>query len=70
MSFSARVNIRFGQKSGSGYAMRGSPTAVAEQVKAFADAGVTELALNFGKTDPKAVVDDAETFARDVVPLT
>jgi probable F420-dependent oxidoreductase len=70
MSFSARVNIRFGQKSGSGYAMRGSPAAVAEQVKAFADAGVKELALNFGKTDPKAIVDDAETFARDVVPLT
>jgi probable F420-dependent oxidoreductase len=69
MSFSARVNIRFGQKSGSGYAMRGSPAAVAEQVKAFAHAGVTELALNFGKTDPKAVVDDAETFARDVAPL-
>jgi probable F420-dependent oxidoreductase len=70
MSFSARVNIRFGQKSGSGYAMRGSPAAVAEQVRAFADAGVTELALNFGKTDPKGVVEDAETFARDVVPLT
>jgi probable F420-dependent oxidoreductase len=70
MSFSARVNVRFGQKSGSGYAMRGSPAAVAEQVKAFADAGVTELALNFGKTDPKGVVEDAETFARDVVPLT
>jgi probable F420-dependent oxidoreductase len=69
MSFSARVNVRFGQKSGSGYAMRGTPAAVAEQVRAFADAGVTELALNFGKTDARAIVDDAETFAREVAPL-
>jgi probable F420-dependent oxidoreductase len=69
MSFSARVNVHLGQKAGSGYAMRGTPAAVAGQVRAFADAGVTELALNFGKTDPRAVVDAAETFARDVLPL-
>ena len=69
MSFSARVNVRLGQKGGTGYAMRGTPAAVAGQVQAFAAAGVTELALNFGKTDPRAVVDAAETFARDVVPL-
>jgi probable F420-dependent oxidoreductase len=70
MSFSARVNVRIGEKAGPGYAMRGTPAAVAAQVKAWADVGVTELALAFGKTDPRAVAEAAETFARQVLPLT
>ena len=69
VSFSARVNIRLGQAGGTGYVMRGSPDAVAAEVRAFAAVGVTQLALAFGKTDPKAVVEAAERFAREVAPL-
>jgi probable F420-dependent oxidoreductase len=69
VELSARVNIRLGEKGGSGYAMRGSPEQVATEVRAFASHGVTHLALAFGKTDPKAVVDAALRFARDVAPL-
>jgi probable F420-dependent oxidoreductase len=69
VAFSARVNVRLGEKAGSGYAMRGTPEQVATEVRAFASHGVTHLALAFGKTDPKAVVDAALRFARDVAPL-
>jgi probable F420-dependent oxidoreductase len=70
MSYSARVNVRLGEKgSGAGYAMRGTPHDVAAHVKAFADLGVTELALAFGRTEPRAVVAAAEAFAHEVVPV-
>jgi len=67
-SLSARVRVEFETSSG-GYAMRGSPDEIAAEVQAFADLGVTHLALSFGTTDPDEVVERAERFARDVVPL-
>ena len=67
-SLSARVRVEFETSSG-GYAMRGSPDEIAAEVQAFADLGVTHLALSFGTTDPDEVVARAERFARDVVPL-
>jgi probable F420-dependent oxidoreductase len=51
------------------YAMRGSPDAIAGEVRAFAELGVTHLALSFGTTDPAQLVSRAEQFAREVVPL-
>jgi probable F420-dependent oxidoreductase len=66
---SARVRVEFDRTEGAGYAMRGSPEAIAAEVGKFADLGVTHLALWFGATDPDEVVARAERFAREVGPL-
>lgn len=70
-TFSARVSVRLGEaaEGRSGYAMRGTPEDVAGQVRAFADLGVTHLALAFGQTSPEGVSAAAERFAREVIPL-
>jgi probable F420-dependent oxidoreductase len=67
-SLSARVRVEF-EGSSDGYAMRGSPDEVAAEVRAFADLGVTHLALSFGTTDPAELVARAERFAGEVAPL-
>jgi alkanesulfonate monooxygenase SsuD/methylene tetrahydromethanopterin reductase-like flavin-dependent oxidoreductase (luciferase family) len=69
ISCSARVQVRLGEASGGGYAMRGSAEAIAAEVRTWASVGVTHLALAFGKTAPGDVVKAAEAFAREVVPL-
>ena len=65
---SARVRVE-ATRSSDGYAMRGSPDAIATEVKTFAALGVTHLALYFGTTDPTELVARADAFARDVAPL-
>ena len=65
---SARARVEFGAAT-AGYAMRGSPEAIAAEVRAFADLGVTHLALWFGTTDPAELVARAERFDREVAPL-
>jgi probable F420-dependent oxidoreductase len=65
---SARVRVEF-ESAGEGYAMRGSPGEIAADVRAFADLGVTHLALSFVTTDPDQLVRAAERFAREVAPL-
>jgi probable F420-dependent oxidoreductase len=67
-SLSARVRVEF-EGSSAGYAMRGPADEVAAEVRAFADLGVTHLALSFGTTDPAGIVARAERFAREVAPL-
>jgi probable F420-dependent oxidoreductase len=67
-SLSARVRVEFDPTT-SGYAMRGLPDEVAAEVRAFAQIGVTHLALSFGTTDPADLVTDAVRFAREVAPL-
>jgi probable F420-dependent oxidoreductase len=71
ISLSARVQVRLGERGGRGafYAMRGTPEQVAAEVRAWAEIGVTHLALAFGKTAPDDVARAAESFAREVVPL-
>jgi probable F420-dependent oxidoreductase len=66
---SARVRVQFGGSEDRAYAMRGTPEEIAAEVKAFADLGVTHLALSFATTDPTDVVAQAERFAREVTPL-
>jgi probable F420-dependent oxidoreductase len=66
---SGRARIEFDLQSGAGYAMRGSPDAIAAEVRAFRDAGVSHLVLAIGPTDPDGYVAVAERFAREVVPL-
>lgn len=65
---SARVRVEF-EAATEEYAMRGSPEAIAGEVRAFAESGVTHLALSFGTTDASELVARAERFAREVVPL-
>lgn len=67
--FSARVQVRLEGRVSQGYAMQGSPDAVAAEVRAFAAAGAGHLVLNFGVREPEPLAAAAETFAREVVPL-
>jgi probable F420-dependent oxidoreductase len=66
---SARVRVEFDVVTGDAYAMRGTPEAIAAEVRAFADLGATHLALAFATTDPIEIAARAERFARDVAPL-
>jgi hypothetical protein len=68
-SLSARVDVVFGPTDDTSYSMRGTPEAIAAEVRAFAEVGVTHLALAFGTTDATEVVARAERFAREVAPL-
>jgi probable F420-dependent oxidoreductase len=67
-TLSARVRVEF-ESAGEGYAMRGSSDEIAAEIRAFADLGVTHLALSFVTTDPDRLVRDAERFAREVAPV-
>ncbi len=64
-SLSARVRVE-SDPSSSGYALRGSPEAMAAEVRAFAELGVTHLALWFETTDPEELVARVERFDREV----
>lgn len=68
-SLSARARVEFDEATSTGYAMRGSPEAIAAEVRAFAEVGVTHLALWFGTTDPAELVSRVEQFGREVAPL-
>ena len=68
-SLGARVRVEFDAATDSSYAMRGSPDEIAAEVRAFAQVGVTHLALYFATTDPAEIVARAERFANEVVPL-
>jgi probable F420-dependent oxidoreductase len=65
----ARAQVRFGDHTEGSYAMHGTPEEIAAEVRAYAELGVEHIALGFGVTDPAAVVDRAERFAREVAPL-
>jgi probable F420-dependent oxidoreductase len=68
-ALSARVRVEFGEAANSGYAMRGDPDTIADQVGAWSAIGVEHLALYFETTDPVEIVARVERFQRDVVPL-
>jgi probable F420-dependent oxidoreductase len=69
-SLSARVRVEFdGPAAPAGYAMRGSSDDIAGEVRAFAELGVTHLALTFATTDPDELVARGRRFAREVAPL-
>jgi probable F420-dependent oxidoreductase len=66
---SARVQVRFDEPAGGFYALRGSPEAMAGDLRSFARLGVREIELAFGHTDPARAVAAIERFDREVVPL-
>jgi 2-iminoacetate synthase ThiH len=63
------VDVVFGSTDDTSYSMRGTSEEIAAEVRAFAEVGVTHLALAFGTTDAGEVVARAERFAREVAPL-
>jgi probable F420-dependent oxidoreductase len=65
----ARTRVQFGEATDKAYAIRGTPDAMADEIKAFAAQGVEHLALWFGTTDPEELAVLAERFAHDVAPL-
>jgi probable F420-dependent oxidoreductase len=67
--FSSRVRVEFDGRDERFYALRGSPDEMAAEVRAFANLGVSHLALWFATTDPAELVERAERFDREVVPL-
>ena len=67
-SLSARARVAFDEHP-SGYAMQGTPEAIAAEVRAFGELGVSHLALSFATTDPDELVARAERFDREVAPL-
>lgn len=68
-SLSARVRVEFGESTNDSYAMRGTAEEIASEARAFADLGVSHLALWFGSTDPAELAELADRFAREVEPL-
>jgi probable F420-dependent oxidoreductase len=68
-SLSARVRVEFGDSANDDYSMRGTAEEIATEARAFADLGVTHLALWFGTTDPAELTGLADRFAREVAPL-
>jgi probable F420-dependent oxidoreductase len=70
-ALSARVRVEFGPAPAgpSYYAMRGTPDAVAAEVRAYAELGVEDLALSFNELPPDELVAAAERFAAEVAPL-
>lgn len=67
---SARVRVRLGDTGPiDGYAMRGTPEAIATEIRAFAALGVEHLALGFAARDPEGLAREVEAFVREVVPL-
>jgi probable F420-dependent oxidoreductase len=68
-SFSARARVQFDASGDSAYAMRGTPDQIAAEVRAYADLGVSHVALYFEALDPAGIAAAAERFEREVVPL-
>lgn len=69
---SGRVTIRFDETeapAGVAWASLGSSEAIAADMRAFAEAGVSHVALILRETDPARYVAIAERFAREVIPL-
>lgn len=69
-ALSARVRVRMGStESGDGYALRGTPEAIAAEIRAFAQIGVSHIMLAFAEHDPEGLARATERFMAEVAPL-
>jgi probable F420-dependent oxidoreductase len=66
-SISARVSVRFSGPAPGSYGIVGDPEAMQREVRAFVEAGATEIAFAFGQTDAERARNDIERFDRDVM---
>ncbi len=68
-ALSARVRVEFDKATDRYYAMRGTPEAIAAEVRKFAELGVEHLALFFADPTPQAMSAAAERFSDEVATL-
>ena len=69
-ALSARVRVRLESPvADDGYAMRGTPSDIVAEIRAFAALGVGHLALAFAERDPVGLERATERFMREVAPL-
>jgi len=66
---SGRVRVDYAGRDEQSYALRGTPEEMAVDVTAYADIGLSHLALWFETTDATEIVAHAERFAAEVAPL-
>ncbi len=64
---SARVGVVFGRHAPGPSVLSGTRDEMVAQVRAYRDAGVTHLALDFREVDPSALARTIERFDREVV---
>jgi probable F420-dependent oxidoreductase len=62
-----RVNVRFGERPASGYAIVGSPEEMLSELRAYRDLGVAEMAYSFGETDAERARNAIERFDREIL---
>jgi probable F420-dependent oxidoreductase len=66
--FSARARVSFDAKGEASFFMlSGTPEEMAAELRAFADTGVSHVAVDFGETDGEATRNAMERFDREVV---
>lgn len=67
---SARVRVELGAAPDPSTAgLRGSPDEIARGIRAYAEAGVSHIALAFPEPDPAGLTRSVERFVSDVRPL-
>jgi probable F420-dependent oxidoreductase len=66
-TFSARLRVGFGAPAAPYYMLAGTPEQMTTEIRAFAELGVSHLALDFVETDPEKVTALIERFDREVV---
>ena len=66
-TLSSRVRVAFDARTGRSPMLAGSAEEIASQVRGYRDVGVSDLALDFGETEPEAVAAAIERFDREVV---
>jgi alkanesulfonate monooxygenase SsuD/methylene tetrahydromethanopterin reductase-like flavin-dependent oxidoreductase (luciferase family) len=68
-TLSNRVRVELGGAARDYFTLHGSPEEVAAGVRAYAEAGVTHLALAFPSSGPEQLTREIDAFAGEVIPL-
>jgi alkanesulfonate monooxygenase SsuD/methylene tetrahydromethanopterin reductase-like flavin-dependent oxidoreductase (luciferase family) len=66
-ALSSRLSVFYDHAGRGGAGLAGTADEIISQVRAYRDAGVEHLALDFRETDPEAVAAAIERFQREVV---
>jgi probable F420-dependent oxidoreductase len=66
---SARVRVELDAPATSYYTLHGNPAEVGAEIRAYAEAGVTHLALAFPSREPEPLTREIDRFVAEVVPL-
>ncbi|HEX8026577.1 MAG TPA: hypothetical protein VF484_10245, partial [Candidatus Limnocylindrales bacterium] len=66
---SNRVRVERGAPEREYGTLHGTPEDVAAGIRAYADAGVSHLALTFPSSDPEGLTREVERFVGEVRPL-